>query len=78
MKKNEICGFNKYDELLKLNKKSNYQEKKEEIRQEAINWQLESANKSYFMNEYADITDKFYILAKRYGLIREFKENGVL
>ena len=55
-----------------------YQEKKEKARIKAIEYQHEimtEENISY--NEISIYCDKFYKLAKRYGLIREFRENGI-
>lgn len=54
-----------------------YKEKKERARQEAIDWQLESANEQLSYGELAAIGDYFYKLGKRYGLLREFRENGI-
>lgn len=54
-----------------------YQEKKERARQEAIDWQLESTNEQLSYGELATIGDYFYKLGKRYGLLREFRENGI-
>lgn len=54
-----------------------YKEKKERARQEAIDWQLESTNKQLSYGELAVIGDYFHKLGKRYGLLREFRENGI-
>lgn len=54
-----------------------YQEKKERARQEAIDWQLESTNEQLSYGELAAIGDYFHKLGKRYGLLREFRENGI-
>lgn len=54
-----------------------YQEQKEKARQKAIEWQIEFSQDSHFMSEYAYYGEYFSKLAKRYGLIKEFKENGV-
>lgn len=54
-----------------------YKEKKEKARQEAIDWQLESTNKQLSYGELAAIGDYFHKLGKRYGLLREFRENGI-
>ena len=55
-----------------------YHIKKEEVRQEAIDWQIEFSQNDHYMSEYAYYNDYFYKLAKRYGLIKEFKENGII
>ena len=57
---------------------SKYYEKQEEIRQQAIDWQLDLSNKNYSYLELANWGDYFYKMAKRYGLIKEFRENGIL
>ena len=49
-----------------------YQERKEQIRQEAILWEPE--------NDYYNIPEQqeyFRKMAKRYGLVKEFEENAV-
>jgi hypothetical protein len=55
-----------------------YYEKKAEIRQQAIDWQLDFSNHNYSWYELAEFGDYFYRLGKRYGLLREFKENGII
>lgn len=54
-----------------------YQEKQEEIRQEAIEWQLDFNNHNYSWGEIAECTDYFYKMGKRYGLLKEFRENEI-
>lgn len=57
---------------------SNYEQKKKEARQKAIDWQKENeiSRKSYsqLINESA----YFEKLGRRYGLLREFRENAIL
>lgn len=55
-----------------------YQENKEKIRQEAIEWQQNLEYHNYSYGELATWQDYFYKKAKRYGLIREFKENCII
>lgn len=56
-----------------------YAQKKEEIRQQAIDYQNSFTDgKTYFWSELAEIGAKFERLAKRYGLFKEFKENGII
>lgn len=55
-----------------------YEIKKEEARQKAIDWQIEFSQNDHYMSEYAYYNNYFYKLAKRYGLIKEFKENGII
>lgn len=54
-----------------------YAEKKEEVRQKAIDLQaIDEGGLSY--GEYAMIAEYFETYGKRYGLLREFKENGIV
>lgn len=57
---------------------SEYQKKKEKLRDEAIEWQLDFSNHNYSYSELADFSAYFSEKAKRYGLVREFKENGII
>lgn len=55
-----------------------YQRAKENARNKAIEWQSDFENHDY---SYADLIrweDYFRGLAKRYGLVREFEENGII
>ena len=54
-----------------------YLQLKEEARQEAIDWQLDFANHNYSWGEIAFYGDYFYKKGKRYGLLKEFRENGI-
>ena len=49
---------------------------KENARNEAINWQNSDNNYSY--SELIDARVHFEKLAKRFGLIRGFRENGII
>lgn len=55
-----------------------YAERKEKARQEAIEWQNDLCNHDYFMSELAAFADYFGKQAKRYGLTKEFRENGII
>lgn len=55
-----------------------YQYYKEKYRQEAIEWQLDFGNHNYSWGELAYWGDYFYEKGKRYGLLKEFKENGII
>lgn len=55
-----------------------YQENKNRIIEEAKQWQYESADKDYSYGELAEYYSYFEAQAKRYGLIKEFKENGII
>lgn len=56
---------------------SKYYERKEEIRQQAIEWQLDFSNHNYSYYELMEFGEYFYKLGKRYGLLKEFRENGI-
>lgn len=56
----------------------NYQTKKEKIRQEAIDWQIKASEENLSYNELHIIAFHFWKLARRFGLLREFKENGII
>ena len=55
-----------------------YKEKKEKARKEAIAWQKEFAKHNYSYGELAYYQNYFENKGAHYGLIREFKENGIL
>lgn len=56
---------------------SKYQEMKEKVRNEAIDWQYNAANENYSYGELADWEGYFERLGRRYGLLTEFRENGI-
>lgn len=55
-----------------------YYTKKAQIRDEAIEYQLFSSDESPFMSEIVEKTEYFYEQGKKYGLLKEFRENGIL
>ena len=55
-----------------------YKKAKEKARNKAVEWQMDFGNHSYSYEELACYGNYFKRLAKRYGLIREFKENGII
>ena len=57
--------------------KKNYQEKKEEARNKAIDWQRWASEVSMSWGECAYWGDYFTRLGRRYGLLREFHEEGI-
>ena len=57
---------------------SKYMKKKEAARNEAINWLLTTANDDMSMMELLNYQDHFATIGRRYGLIREFHENGII
>ncbi len=54
----------------------NYQERQEQIREEAITYTY--SDEAYSYGELADIQEYFRKMARRYGLTREFAENGII
>lgn len=53
-----------------------YREKKAKIREEAIQWQAHFDAMDYY--SVAEWTNYFEKMGKRYGLTREFRENGII
>ena len=60
------------------NTKPTYETKKENARQEAIDWQSDFCNHNYSYGELAEFGYHFEKLGRRYGLLKEFRENGIL
>lgn len=56
-------------------KQSYYQKRKAEVREEAIEYSYSEEELSY--GELAEKNDYFERLGRRYGLLREFKENAI-
>ena len=54
-----------------------YAERKENARQIAIDWQLNESDHPYSYGGLAILTNYFYRLGKRYGLLKEFRMNGI-
>lgn len=57
--------------------KKTYQEMKEAAREEAIEWQNNDSDYPYSIEGLSMVGDYFYRLGKRYGLLREFRENAI-
>ena len=57
--------------------KKSYQDMKEQVRQEAIDWQYESAEMNLSYGELADAQEYFKRQGRRYGLLQEFRENAI-
>ena len=55
-----------------------YRIRKAQIRQEALDWQLDYCNHDYSYGELAFFQSYFEKLGKRYGLIKEFRENAII
>ena len=58
---------------------SNYQKMKEKVRQEAIEWQCWQSNLSVLLtySELATWAHYFEQKTRKYGLLTEFRENGI-
>ena len=56
---------------------SRYLEGKAKARQEAIDYQLGVGEHNYSWAEIQHYCDYFEKLGKRYGLLKEFRENGI-
>ena len=57
--------------------KNRYQQKKEEARNEAIDWSCGFEEKAMSWGELADARAHFEELGRRYGLLTEFRENCI-
>lgn len=57
--------------------KMTYQQKKEQAREQAIDWQYETAEQNLSYGELAEAGEHFEKLGRRYGLLQEFRENGI-
>lgn len=57
--------------------KKTYQEKKEAAREKAIDWQLTTAQEPMYESEAAAWNEYFTRIGRRYGLLREFRENCI-
>lgn len=55
-----------------------YQENKEKVRQKAIEWQADFEKQDYCWGECHIYQQYFEDKARRYGLIKEFRENGII
>lgn len=56
----------------------NYQTRKEEARRAAIAYQAEASAAAYSLGELAEIQAYFEKIARRFGLVREFRENAII
>ena len=59
------------------NTKTTYARNKAVARQEAIDWQNDFGNHNYSYGELAEFGYYFEKLGRRYGLLKEFRENGI-
>lgn len=54
-----------------------YQNAKEKAREKAIDWQSSVAENNYSYGELIKAAEYFTKLGKKYGLLKEFRENGI-
>lgn len=57
---------------------TNYELHKGRAREKAIQWQQEYGEHNYSYGELYEFGAYFEKLGKRYGLIKEFRENGII
>lgn len=57
--------------------KKTYNTMKETARERAINWQDKAINRNLSYWDIARAGNYFYKLGKRYGLLQEFRTNGI-
>lgn len=62
----------------KAKSKSDYLVQKERVREEAIQWQHDFSKKSSSYRAIQKAQNRFEKLGKRYGLLTEFRENGII
>lgn len=55
-----------------------YAQRKKAARQAAIDWQLTWYETNYSYWELAEYMEYFEKLARRFGLVREFRENAII
>lgn len=58
-------------------KRTYYNRLKAAARTEAIERQFTYGDESMSYSELAEAGERFYTLGKRYGLLKEFRENGI-
>ena len=58
--------------------KRDYAHGKERARQLAKDWQRDFGNTSHGWGNLAEAVARFERLGRRFGLLREFKENGII
>lgn len=56
----------------------NYQEQKASAEELAIRYQTEFAGYSWSYSELMEINEYFEKIGKKYGLLKEFRENGII
>lgn len=63
-----------YERILSLT----YAEKKAKLREEAVSWQHDFSRHNYSYGELAEKQAYFEKEGKKFGLIKEFRENGII
>ena len=58
--------------------KTTYQVLKNYTRQAAIEWQAQASTKNYSYSQILGYQNYFAKEARKYGLIKEFRENGII
>ena len=58
--------------------KLTYREKQAKLREQAIEWQGSFSDNNYSYGEIAEKQAYFEKEGRKYGLIKEFRENGIL
>lgn len=59
-------------------KSTGYNIKKEQLRNQAFKYQIEQSDKNMYLSELVSHSEYFKKQGKRYGLLKEFKENGII
>ena len=54
-----------------------YQQRKAKVREQAFEWQCDFEKYNYSWADLATWSNYFKALGKRYGLLKEFRENGI-
>ena len=57
---------------------SKYQKKKESLREEAVAWQMMAGETALYWSDILGAGEYFEKQGRKYGLLREFRENGIL
>ena len=61
-----------------MKQKKTYEETKEAARSKAIEWQMNFNNHNYSYGEIVYFQNYFERLGKRFGLLKEFRENAII
>jgi hypothetical protein len=72
-----LLNWKGYDVVMKI-KTIEAVKSKEEARQFAIDWQNWVSGKTLSYGELAQWEEEFKVLGRKFDLLREFKENGIL